>query len=65
MTGICANGQALRGVNPDGTVACTDALTTVDEPAQLTSATTPPLAIGADGLPIISHQDYTEPVRCG
>ncbi|MEZ5418235.1 MAG: hypothetical protein R2708_12930 [Vicinamibacterales bacterium] len=58
VTGMCANGQALRGVNPDGTVACTDALTTVDEPANSVGYFSS-IAIGADNLPVISHFDGT------
>jgi len=54
--GVCANGQALRGVNPDGTVACTDAITAVDAGAGSAGAFSA-IAIGADGLPVISHND--------
>ncbi len=56
--GICANGQALRGVNPDGTVACTDALTTVEDVSNRVGWH-PSVAIGTDGLPVISHMDLT------
>ena len=58
VSGVCANGQAVRGVNPDGTVVCTDALTTVDDPANQVGKFTS-IAIGADGLPIISYLDST------
>ena len=68
VSGVCANGQALRGVNPDGTVVCTDARTTADATAYQAGAFSS-IAIGRDGLPVISHQDATafalRVVKCG
>lgn len=54
VTGVCANGQALRGVNPDGTVACTDLVSVADATSQNTG-TDMDITIGVDGLPIMSH----------
>jgi hypothetical protein len=63
VSGGCAVGQYLRGVRPDGTAVCELLLavtlsTTVDdrdtEVGRYTS-----LAIGTDGLPIVSHWDGT------
>jgi hypothetical protein len=33
VRGLCTNTQAMRGVNPDGSVACTNAMTSVKEGA--------------------------------
>ena len=58
VTGACTNGQALRGVNPDGSVACTDLAVSADDPVNTVGAYAS-LAIGSDGLPVIAHQDVT------
>jgi hypothetical protein len=58
VTGGCTNGQALRGVNPDGTVACTDSAVTADDPVNAVGLYAS-LAIGRDGMPVIAHQDAT------
>jgi hypothetical protein len=63
ISGTCPPGQYLRGVNPDGSVVCEPFLappvsTTVDDPANGVGSFTS-IAIGSDGLPIISHQDGT------
>ncbi len=68
VTGLCTNTQAVRGVNPDGTVACTNAMTTVKDSANLMGLS-PAIAIGPDGIPLISHYDATTKLlqltRCG
>ncbi len=61
--GTCPAGQYLRGIQPNGTVLCepigTPPLsTTVDDPANLVGFETS-IAIGIDGLPVISHRDLT------
>jgi hypothetical protein len=58
VNGVCASGQTVRSINPDGTVVCVDALTTVDDPVPSVGQYTS-MAIGADGLPIVSHQDLS------
>jgi hypothetical protein len=64
ITGSCAVGEYFRGIGPDGTVACervpgVPALTVVDDPPA-NNVSEPALAIGADGLPIISYWDSTD-----
>jgi len=69
VTGICANGQALRGINPDGSVACTDVVSTVDPGLSTTNrGFSSSLAVAPDGVPIISHVDTAlnlRVTRCG
>ena len=60
VTGVCPTGQAMRGVNTDGTVVCDNGAATADDGAigsLVGSYAT--VAIGTDGLPIISHRDDT------
>lgn len=61
--GTCPAGQYLRGIQPNGTVLCEPIgtppiSTTVDAPANTVGEFTS-LAIGTDGLPVISHRDLT------
>jgi hypothetical protein len=69
VTGICANGQALRGINPDGSVACTDVVSTVDPGLSTTfRGFSSSLAVAPDGVPVISHTDTAlnlRLTRCG
>ena len=60
--GTCPAGQYLRGIQANGTVLCEPIGTppqsnTVDTANSVGHHT--PLSIGADGLPIISHNDQT------
>ena len=61
--GTCPAGQYLRGIQPNGTVLCEPigsppVSTTLDDTANRTGLYTS-IAIGVDGLPVISHQDDT------
>jgi len=61
IAGTCAIGEYFRGVNPNGSVACepmpgVPRITTVDDPINRVGNSTA-IAIGADGLPVISYHD--------
>ena len=63
VTGVCAPGLTMQGINADGTVVCTalngpPTITTVDDPANFVGYYTS-LAIGTDGFPVISYHDQT------
>jgi predicted regulator of Ras-like GTPase activity (Roadblock/LC7/MglB family) len=63
ITGTCAIGEYFRGINVDGSVACepmpgVPRITAVDDPANVVGQFTS-IAIGADGLPVISYYDAT------
>lgn len=68
VRGACAVGQTLRHINPDGTVVCVHALTTIDDGQSAVGRFTS-IAIGVDGLPIISYLDQSaralRVTRCG
>ena len=62
--GTCPAGQYLRGIQPNGTVLCEPigtppTSTTADDPAPNLVGQYNSLAIGTDGLPIISHRNST------
>jgi hypothetical protein len=64
ISGSCAVGEYFRGINADGTVACEPvpglaSLAVVDDPP-VNSVDEPSLAIGADGLPVMSYWDITD-----
>ena len=64
ISGSCAVGEYFRGVNADGTVACDPvpglaSLSVVDDPPA-NNVDEPALAIGADGLPVMSYWDSTD-----
>ena len=56
VTGLCTNGQALRGVNPDGSVACTVAAHSLGGGVPQYGRN-PSIAIPASGKPWIAHYD--------
>jgi hypothetical protein len=61
IIGTCPVGQYLRGVTSAGAVICEPFFvptlsTTIGDPARLVGYD-PSIAIGADGLPVISHRD--------
>lgn len=53
IAGECAPGTYLRGINTDGSV-----VTTLDDPANNVGSYGS-IAIGTDGLPVISYYDFT------
>ncbi len=61
VSGTCALGSYLRGINADGSALCSDlpgvtTITTVDDPVNLVGEYTS-IAIGKDGLAVISYFD--------
>ncbi len=63
IAGTCALGEYFRGINLDGSVACEPVpgvprISTVDDPVNNVGEHLS-MAIGADGLPVISYQDVT------
>ncbi len=61
--GTCVLGTYLRGINTDGSVLCSElpgvsTITRVNDPSNLTGEYSS-IAIGGDGLPVISYYDGT------
>lgn len=55
IAGVCQYGQAMRGINPDGTVACTNVSQTLG--SSLEESGRYGRAIGSDGYPIFAYQN--------
>jgi len=65
LAASCPAGEYLRGVNADGSIVCGTfteffiTITTLDDPPANQVGEYTSLAIGADGLPVISYRDAT------
>jgi hypothetical protein len=64
LSGTCAAGRYLRGINADGTPLCepivlSNVVSTVDDPSVNNVGQYASIAIGADGLPVIAYLDDT------
>ncbi|MET0554093.1 MAG: hypothetical protein ABW221_13710 [Vicinamibacteria bacterium] len=73
VIGTCPLGSYLRGINPDGSAVCTGlpnphTVTVADDPAD-NVGTWSSIAIGTDGLPVISYQNSSagdlKVLKCG
>lgn len=73
-TGICPVGSYLRGINADGSALCTGlpnphTITVADDPASSVVGSWSSVAIGIDGLPVISYYESTggslKVLKCG
>ena len=66
VTGLCPFGEAMRGINPDGSVICglltprPPTITSIDTTADPANAWAS-IALGADGFPVLSYQGYATP----
>jgi len=64
VTGMCAPGFYLRGINADGSVACSALLQQIRQVSLIVPGVpqgrTPSIEFGVDGNPIISHWNYSQ-----
>jgi hypothetical protein len=60
LTGTCPAGQYLRGITPTGTILCKPGFwPTFSSTADPVPGSSTSIAIGVDGLPVISHHRYS------